>query len=180
MSGVITIFLMGAFDAVGATMRKQVVLLSTPDHLRGRAQSGHQFAANVANSIGQIYVALMVAQVGAGLTMQLGGLVTETMTCFFGWTIPSLLTFSTLVGAKHVDATRPMGTANEAAQEDERHAERLPQLVSNAGAERHDTRYPEDWQVLNDAARAARDLEEGERALAQAADAARAAGPQRE
>ena len=186
MSGVLTIFLMGAFDAVGATMRKQVVLLSTPDHLRGRAQSGHRFAANVANSIGQIYVALMVAQVGAGLTMQLGGLVTETMTCFFGWTIPSLLTFSTLVGAKHVDATRPMGTANEAAQEDERHAERLPQLVSNAErraerhAERHGTRYPKDWQELNDAARAARDLEEGEMALAQAAGAARAAGPQRE
>jgi hypothetical protein len=65
LSGALTIFLMGAFDAVGATMRKQVVLLSTPDHLRGRAQSGHQFAANVANSIGQIYVALMVAQVGA-------------------------------------------------------------------------------------------------------------------
>ena len=35
----------GAMDAVGATMRKQVVLLSTPDHLRGRAQSGHQMAA---------------------------------------------------------------------------------------------------------------------------------------
>jgi hypothetical protein len=158
LSGALTIFLMGAFDAVGATMRKQVVLLSTPDHLRGRAQSGHQFAANVANSIGQIYVALMVAQVGAGLTMQLGGLITETMTCFFGWKIPSLLTLSTLVGAKHVDATHPMGAANEAAQEEERRAERLPQLVSDA--ERHGTGHPHDWHELNDAARAARDLEE--------------------
>jgi hypothetical protein len=31
LSGALTIFLMGAFDAVGATMRKQVVLLSTDD-----------------------------------------------------------------------------------------------------------------------------------------------------
>ena len=56
-------------------MRKQAVLLSTPDNLRGRAQSGHQMAAYLANSIGQIYVAFMVSQIGAGLTMQLGGVM---------------------------------------------------------------------------------------------------------
>lgn len=46
--GASMVFLMGAADGVGATMRKQVVLLSTPDHLRGRAQSGHQMAAYAA------------------------------------------------------------------------------------------------------------------------------------
>ena len=45
--------LCGAADAVGATMRSTVVMLTTPDHLRGRARSGHSLAANCANSVGQ-------------------------------------------------------------------------------------------------------------------------------
>lgn len=57
-------FLCGAADAVGATMRSTVVMLTTPDHLRGRARSGHSLAANCANSFGQVYVAAMAAWIG--------------------------------------------------------------------------------------------------------------------
>ena len=50
-------------------------------------------AAYVANSIGQMYVGFMVAQVGAGTTMKLGGVITELMTALFAWRIPALLTY---------------------------------------------------------------------------------------
>ena len=73
-------------------MRKQVVLLTTPDHLRGRAQSGHQMAAYLANSLGQIYVAFMASAIGPGTTMQLGGGITEVMTALSALKIPTLLT----------------------------------------------------------------------------------------
>ena len=90
--GAAMIFCLGACDAVGATMRKQVVLLTTPDHLRGRAQSGHQMAAYLANSLGQIYVAFMASAIGPGTTMQLGGGITEVMTALSALKIPTLLT----------------------------------------------------------------------------------------
>ncbi|KAL3922710.1 MAG: hypothetical protein SGPRY_004463 [Prymnesium sp.] len=91
--GAVAIFSMGACDAVGATMRKQVVLLTTPDNLRGRAQSGHQMAAYVANSIGQLYVGFMVGHFGAGITMKIGGVVTELMTLLAIYCIPALVTY---------------------------------------------------------------------------------------
>ena len=36
------------------TFRTTVVLITTPDNLRGRAQAGHVLAANVANALGQV------------------------------------------------------------------------------------------------------------------------------
>ena len=45
------------------------------------------------NSLGQLYVAFMVAGVGAGRTMQAGGLITELMTLLFAWRIPALLSY---------------------------------------------------------------------------------------
>ena len=75
--GVLATFLGGACDAVGVTNRNQAVMLTTPDHLRGRARAGHSLAANVANSLGQIYVAAMCGtRLGPGGTMLLGGALT--------------------------------------------------------------------------------------------------------
>ena len=157
--GAAMVFLMGATDAVGATMRKQVVLLSTPDALRGRAQSGHQLAAYVANSIGQIYVAFMAAAVGPGHTMQIGGGITEAMTGLFAWRIPKLLTY------------RGEGNGADKGACDARGADALASVVSGgahggagsssavaAGSSRSTEleAVPADFSELNDAALAAR------------------------
>ena len=65
----VTVFLCGAFDAVGASTRKQVIVVTVVDEMLGRATSGGSFAALVANSIGQIYVAGMSSLIGPGETL---------------------------------------------------------------------------------------------------------------
>lgn len=68
-------------------------MLTTPDHLRGRARSGHSLAANCANSFGQVYVAAMAAWIGCGPTMLLGGFLTYGFTFLAVWRIPALWTY---------------------------------------------------------------------------------------
>jgi hypothetical protein len=82
-----TVCACGAADAVGMTMRKSVVMLTTPDAMRGRANAGHSLAANSANALGQIYVAALGSAIGTGPTLMLGGGLTWlavgiAVTCF--------------------------------------------------------------------------------------------------
>ena len=72
------------------TFRKTVVLITTPDHMRGRAQAGHTLAANAANALGQMYVAAMGAAFGLPLTMGLGGALTWAAVGVAVWRIPTL------------------------------------------------------------------------------------------
>eukprot|EP00966_Prymnesium_polylepis_P156098 3606851-Prymnesium_polylepis.1 len=88
--GMAFVSLCGATDAVGMTFRKTVVLCTTPDHLRGRAQAGHSLAANVANALGQMYVAAMGTLVGPPATMALGGALTWAAVALAVWRIPKL------------------------------------------------------------------------------------------
>ena len=88
--GMACVALCGAADAVGMTFRKTVVLVTTPDHLRGRAQAGHSLAANVANALGQMYVAAMGTLVGLPATMALGGALTWAAVGLAVWRIPEL------------------------------------------------------------------------------------------
>ena len=55
--------------------KRQIVQLTTPDRLLGRASSAHSFAAMGANNIGQMEVAFMSGAIGAGSTMVLGGVI---------------------------------------------------------------------------------------------------------
>ena len=75
------------------TFRKTVVLITTPDHLRGRAQAGHSLAANVANALGQMYVAAMGAAFGLPLTMGLGAALTWAAVGVAVWRIPKLWSY---------------------------------------------------------------------------------------
>ena len=92
-----------------------MVLLTTPDRLRGRAISGHLLAAYAANSVGQLYVAAMVGAVGAGVTMRLGGVLTEVMTILSVWRIPALITQGTQLVATPPAEAAPAGTATSTA-----------------------------------------------------------------
>jgi hypothetical protein len=75
------------------TFRTTVVLITTPDNLRGRAQAGHVLAANVANALGQMYVAAMGASFGLPLTMGLGGALTWAAVGVAVWRIPTLWSY---------------------------------------------------------------------------------------
>lgn len=88
----LSVFGAGAADAVGMTVRKTIIGVSTPKHLQGRAAAGHSCAAQTANSLGQVYVAAACAVIGAGPTMVVGGCLTWAATATAAWAIPALLT----------------------------------------------------------------------------------------
>jgi MFS family permease len=116
--GMLFVSLCGATDAVGMTFRKTVVLLTTPDHLRGRAQAGHSLAANVANALGQMYVAAMGTAIGLPATMVLGGGLTWAAVGLAVWHIPKLWRdASSSTASDNAECTPGMEAAEELAEE---------------------------------------------------------------
>lgn len=90
--GLVSVAACGATDAVGVTMRKTVVLLTTPDAMRGRASAGHSLAASSANAIGLLYVAAMGSAIGPGPTFVLGGVLTWAAVGLAVYRIPTIWT----------------------------------------------------------------------------------------
>ena len=103
-------------------------------------------AAYLANSIGQLYVGFMAVQIGAGATMQLGGVITELMTALSAWRIPALLTYPRGASAGGADGGAPSTSAELAA-------------VSEGGERAEPAGGGDDAWQLNDAAKAAAALE---------------------
>ena len=79
--GALLIALLGATDAITVTVRQTTVMLTTPDHMRGRAFSIMVLAAQTANNVGTIWVGFWAGAIGAGNTMVLGGLLSLLATC---------------------------------------------------------------------------------------------------
>jgi MFS family permease len=73
--GLLMIALLGAADAVTVAVRQTTVMLTTPDHMRGRAFALLILAAQTANNIGTIWVGAWAGAIGAGNTMVLAGFV---------------------------------------------------------------------------------------------------------
>merc|ERR1719401_1731733 len=90
----LAVFLAGAADAIGMTVRKTVIVVTTPNHLQGRASAGHSLAAQLANSLGQLYVGAAIAVIGAGATMVLGGCLTWASVAVAAWRLPTLCTYA--------------------------------------------------------------------------------------
>lgn len=78
--GMLMIGLLGAADAVTVAVRHTTVMLTTPDHMRGRAFSMMYLAAQTANNIGTIWVGAWAGVIGAANTMLLGGVISVTAT----------------------------------------------------------------------------------------------------
>ena len=76
--------LLGAADAVTVAVRHTTVMLTTPDHMRGRAFALLVLAAQTANNIGTIWVGAWAGAIGAGNTMVLGGFLSIIAT-FMIW-----------------------------------------------------------------------------------------------
>ena len=82
--GMLMIGLLGAADAVTVAVRHTTVMLTTPDHMRGRAFALLVLAAQTANNIGTIWVGAWAGAIGAGNTMVLAGFLSITAT-FLIW-----------------------------------------------------------------------------------------------
>lgn len=74
-AGMLMIALLGAADAVTVAVRQTTVMLTTPDHMRGRTFALLILAAQTANNVGTIWVGVWAGAIGAGNTMVLGAVV---------------------------------------------------------------------------------------------------------
>lgn len=85
--GMIMIGLLGAADAVTVAVRTATVMLTTPDHMRGRAFSLLFLTASTANNIGTIWVGFWATNIGAANTMLMAGFISigATALVFFFW-----------------------------------------------------------------------------------------------
>jgi MFS family permease len=79
-AGAVMIAALGAADAVTVAVRQTTVMLTTPDHMRGRAFALMILAAQTANNVGTIWVGAWAGAIGAGNTMVLGGVISVTAT----------------------------------------------------------------------------------------------------
>ncbi len=78
--GLLMIAGLGAADAVTVAVRQTTVMLTTPDHMRGRAFALMILAAQTANNVGTIWVGAWAGAIGAGNTMMLGGVISIVAT----------------------------------------------------------------------------------------------------
>ena len=83
--GVLMIALLGAADAVTVAVRQTTVMLTTPDHMRGRAFALMILAAQTANNIGTIWVGTWAGLIGASNTMMMGGVISIVATALIWW-----------------------------------------------------------------------------------------------
>jgi len=79
-AGILLIAALGAADAVTVAVRQTTVMLTTPDHMRGRAFALMILAAQTANNVGTIWVGVWAGAIGAGNTMVLGGVISIAAT----------------------------------------------------------------------------------------------------
>lgn len=91
--GMAMIALLGASDAVTVAVRQTTVMLTTPDHMRGRAFAIMILAAQTANNVGTIWVGLWAEAIGAANTIILGGYISVIATALIGWWWKPIRTF---------------------------------------------------------------------------------------
>ncbi|MBT6275889.1 MAG: MFS transporter [Chromatiales bacterium] len=78
--GMVMIACLGIADAVTVAVRQTTVMLTTPDHMRGRAFALMILAAQTANNIGTIWVGAWAGVIGASNTMLLAGVISIAAT----------------------------------------------------------------------------------------------------
>ncbi|MBT5722959.1 MAG: MFS transporter [Gammaproteobacteria bacterium] len=83
--GILMIALLGAADAVTVAVRLTTVMLTTPDHMRGRSFALMILAAQTANNVGTIWVGTWAGLIGASNTMVMGGVISIVATALIWW-----------------------------------------------------------------------------------------------
>jgi MFS family permease len=70
---------LGGSDAVGMVIRQSIVMLATPDEMRGRVSSVNGFFVNMSNQLGDFRAGAVAAVIGAVPAVLVGGLCTLTV-----------------------------------------------------------------------------------------------------
>ncbi|MEM1231008.1 MAG: MFS transporter [Pseudomonadota bacterium] len=91
--GLLLIAALGAADSVTVAVRQATVMLTTPDHMRGRAFALMVLAAQSANNIGTIWVGALAGAIGASQSMLVGGIFSIVATLLIGWLWRPIRTF---------------------------------------------------------------------------------------
>ena len=80
----------GAFDGVSMVVRRAILRLRTPDHLRGRVSSVSLIFIGSSNEIGAFESGFAASLLGTARSVWLGGLVTLLVVIVAAWKVPEL------------------------------------------------------------------------------------------
>ena len=83
-------FLMGGLDAIAATVRNSVILLISPDELRGRVESIRLVFVMGAPALGGVQAGAMASLLGAPITLALQALVVTAAVFGVHWKAPKI------------------------------------------------------------------------------------------
>jgi MFS family permease len=84
------LFVLGASDMISVYIRQTLVLIQTPDDMRGRVSSVNSVSVNASNELGDFRAGMMAAWVGAVPTVVVGGIVTLTVCALWAKFFPDL------------------------------------------------------------------------------------------
>lgn len=91
---------LGYFDSISTSLRHSVVLMETPDQLRGRVSALHGMATGGGPPLGDLNVGWLAGVLGAPLALALGGLVPVIYGIVVGFTARSLRDYRTLASQR--------------------------------------------------------------------------------
>lgn len=107
--------LSGAFDGVSMVIRRAILRLRTPDHLRGRVSSVSQIFIGSSNEIGAFESGFAAHLLGTVRSVWLGGVVTLIVVALAAWKWPELrkLDLSVADAPGGLPAATPMGEVSQ-------------------------------------------------------------------
>lgn len=80
----------GIFDGISMVIRRSMVRLLSPDHMRGRIASVNWVFVCSSNELGTFYGGMVAAAIGAVSCVTLGGFITLGIVGFTAWAAPEL------------------------------------------------------------------------------------------
>jgi MFS family permease len=80
----------GVFDGVSIVIRRAVLRLLSPDHMRGRIAAVNTVFIGSSNEIGALESGVAASLLGASAAVWLGGIVTLVVVAAAAWRMPEL------------------------------------------------------------------------------------------
>ncbi|MBB5234418.1 MFS transporter [Deinococcus budaensis] len=86
----VALFFTGVFDGVNMVIRKAILRLRTPDHLRGRVAAVSLLFIGSSNELGALESGVAASLLGTARSVWAGGLVTLLVVALVAWRVPGL------------------------------------------------------------------------------------------